>query len=302
MTNRNVRSSTGVLEMLAVRTRLLAALVAVLALGVTVLAAGPAADARRAWAPESTATIKPGVQMFTSGAQCTANFVFKDARGNVYVGYAAHCAGTGSSSETDGCKAGSLPLGTKVTFGTGGNLFRSGTTVGTGKLAYSSWISMQKLRTKDANRCAHNDFALVRVDAASVKNVNPTMPVHGGPTGLASPPLVARDKIFTVGNSSLRTGSASAKTGRVLNRTPGTPVLAYDIQTGSPGIPGDSGSGYLDARGRAAGVLSTINVGLSLTPVTNTMGNLVYELAWAQKYSGIKGLTLVNGTRAFSGR
>jgi hypothetical protein len=34
--------------------------------------------------------------------------------------------------------------------------------------------------------------------------------------------------------------------------------------------------------------------------VTNTMGNLVYELSWAQKYSGIVGLVLVNGTRGFT--
>ncbi|MCW2857693.1 MAG: hypothetical protein JWR52_3308 [Marmoricola sp.] len=55
----------------------------------------------------------------------------------------------------------------------------------------------------------------------------------------------------------------------------------------------------MDSFGRVAGVLSTINIGLSLTPVSNTMGNLGAELAWAQKYSGIRGLRLVRGTRAF---
>lgn len=286
--------------MLSVRKRLLVAVLGVLPVVAVLLPAGSTADAVAAWAPEATAKIKPGVQMYTAGAQCTANFVFKDAAGNVYVGYAAHCAGKGESSDTNGCTTQSLPLGTPVKFVSGGNFFSSGTTVGTGKLAYSSWASMQKLKTKDANRCAYNDFALVRVDKASVKNVNPTVPKFGGPTGLAAPPLVAKAPIYTVGNSSLRTGSASTKTGKVLSRVPGLPVLAYNIQTGSPGIPGDSGSGYMDGAGRAAGVLSTINIGLSLTPVTNTMGNLVYELAWAQKYSGISGLVLVRGTRGFS--
>jgi hypothetical protein len=285
--------------MSGVRTRVLA-----LALGAVtasaLVTAGPTADARTAWAPESSATIRPGVQMYTAGAQCTANFVFRDKAGNVYVGYAAHCAGKGSSEDTDGCTTPALPMGTPVQFVTGGNFFSSGRTVGTGKLAYSSWASMQKLRTKDANRCAYNDFALVRVDRASVKNVNPTVPVYGGPTGLAAPPLVAKAAIYTVGNSSLRTGKPSAKTGKILARVAGTPVLAYSMQTGSPGIPGDSGSGFMDASGRAAGVLSTINIGLSLNPVTNTMGNIVYELAWAQKYSGIAGLVLANGTRGFS--
>ena len=31
--------------------------------------------------------------------------------GNTYLGYAAHCAGTGSSTDTDGCTTKSLPLG-----------------------------------------------------------------------------------------------------------------------------------------------------------------------------------------------
>lgn len=284
----------------AVRKRLLVAALGVLPVVTVLLPANSTADARTTWAPEATATIKPGVQMYTAGGQCTANFVFKDKAGNVYVGYAAHCAGRGESSDTNGCTTPSLPLGTPVQFRTGGNFFSSGRAVGTGKLAYSSWASMQKLKTKDAARCGLNDFALVKVDKASVKNVNPTVPTFGGPVGLAAPPLNSRAPIFTVGNSSLRSGKASAKSGRVLNRVGGSLVLGYDIQTGSAGIPGDSGSGFLDASGRAAGVLSTINVGVSLTPVTNTMGNLVYELAWAQKYSGIKGLVLVNGTRGFS--
>ncbi|HEU0286020.1 MAG TPA: hypothetical protein VFR22_03180, partial [Nocardioidaceae bacterium] len=60
------------------------------------------ASAAPAWAPAATAAIHPGVQMYTSGAQCTGNFVFTDATGTVYVGYAAHCAGTGGATETDG--------------------------------------------------------------------------------------------------------------------------------------------------------------------------------------------------------
>ncbi|RZI78948.1 MAG: hypothetical protein EOO67_21085, partial [Microbacterium sp.] len=281
--------------MLGVRKRLLVAALGVLPVVAVLAPVGTTAEAVTTWAPESTATIKPGVQMYTAGAQCTANFVFKDAAGNVYVGYAAHCAGRGDSSDTNGCTTKSLPLGTPVSFVTGGNFFSSGRKVGTGRLAYSSWASMQKLGTRDPNRCRLNDFALVRVDRASVKNVNPTVPVFGGPVGLAAPPLSAGAKIYTVGNSSLRTGTPAKKTGRVLNRVGSGLVLGYDIQTGNPGIPGDSGSGFMDASGRAAGVLSTINVGLSLTPVTNTMGNIVYELAWAQKYSGIKGLVLAKG-------
>ena len=58
------------------------------------IAAGPAAAAPT-WAPAATATIHPGVQLVTDGAQCTANFVFADAT-DVYLGQAAHCSGTGA--------------------------------------------------------------------------------------------------------------------------------------------------------------------------------------------------------------
>ncbi|RNL66219.1 hypothetical protein EFK50_00925 [Nocardioides marmoriginsengisoli] len=280
----------------ALPKRLLAVLLGLVTAAV-VLVPAASTQAARAWAPESTAVIKPGVQMLTAGAQCTANFVFRDAAGNVYVGYAAHCAGKGKSDDVNGCTTPSLPMGTAVQFVTGGNFFRPGKVVGTGRLAYSSWASMQKLRTKDANRCALNDFALVRVDRASVAKVNPTMPVWGGPSRIVSGTLATGSAIYTVGNSSMRTGKAVAKTGKILGSAGGG--LGYHIRTGNPGIPGDSGSGFLDAQGRAAGVLSTLNIGISLMPVTNTMGNLGAELAWAQRYAGIKGLVLVPGTRPF---
>lgn len=284
--------------MSAAPARLLTALIGTVALIAAVAAPGTTADAASTWASESKATIKPGVQMLTNGAQCTANFVFKDSAGRVYVGYAAHCAATGSSSDTNGCTTPTLPLGTKVQFGTGGNLLSSGKIVGTGTLAYSSWRTMQKRGTKDLARCSYNDFALVRVDAASVSKVNPTVPVWGGPNAIASTPLKAGAAIYTVGNSSLRTGTAAAKTGSVMSVVGGG--LAYNIKTGNPGIPGDSGSGFMDGRGRAAGVLSTLSVGLGLTPVSNTMGDLYRELNYAKLYGGISTLYLAKGTRPFS--
>src|SRR5918999_5193688 len=91
-------------------------------------------EAAPSWAPADSATIHPGVQMYTEGAQCTANFVHTDGAGNVYVGYAAHCAGTGQATDTNGCDADSLPLGTKVDFVEGGSLASDGEVVGTGRL------------------------------------------------------------------------------------------------------------------------------------------------------------------------
>ena len=124
--------------------------------------------------------ITPGVQMFTKGAQCTANFVFTDRADRMYVGYAAHCAGKGEATDTNGCATDSQPLGTKVRFAEGATLATSGTTLGRGTLVYSSWEAMRSVGTSEQNACAANDFALVRVKAKHAGRVNPTVPFFGG--------------------------------------------------------------------------------------------------------------------------
>src|SRR5262245_3519156 len=127
----------------------LAVLASVL-LGAAAVTTAPAQAAPQ-WAPAATAKIHPGTMMYPQGAQCTANFVFTDGAGDVYVGYAAHCAGLGEATDTNGCQAESLPLGTPVTFNEGGSLVSEGTVVGNGGLVYSSWLKMHELGTTDAN-------------------------------------------------------------------------------------------------------------------------------------------------------
>ena len=249
----------------------------------TATAAPPAGG----WAPAATATIHPGVMMYTDGAQCTANFVY--TRGtDVLLGYAAHCAGTGAATETDGCLAASLPLGTPVEIdGASQN----------GTLVYSSWLTMQAGGETDANTCAYNDIALVKIAAADVGKVNPSIPHWGGPTGLNTTgnPLLSR--LYTYGNSSLRLGitQLSPKTGFSLGTSGGG--WTHPAYTVTPGIPGDSGSAMLDASGRASGVLSTL--GLAPLPASNNFGDLSHELAYANSH-GFSGVTLENGTEAFN--
>lgn len=260
------------------------------------------ASAAPTWAPADSAAITPGVQMYTQGAQCTANFVFTDASGGVYVGYAAHCAGLGEATDTDGCDTDSLPLGTPVTFNDGGSLVSEGTLVGRGTLVYSSWLAMQEAGTTDANACAYNDFALVKVDAADVAKVNPTVPFWGGPVGVDTDGTVAGDRVYSYGNSSLRGGLSflSPKTGVSLGDNAADGGWSHPLYTLTPGVPGDSGSAFLSADGRAIGTLSTL--GLAPLPLSNNIGDLARELAFAQQHSGIAGLELALGTEPFSSR
>jgi hypothetical protein len=253
-----------------------------------------------AWAPADTATITPGVMMYTDGAQCTANFVYTDSAANVYVGYAAHCAGLGEATDTNGCAAKSLPLGTEVTFNEGGSLLSEGTVLGKGKLAYSSWQTMQKLGTKDENTCAYNDLALVKVNAADAGKVNPTVPIWGGPTGIDTDGTAAGDKVYSYGNSSLRADLdlLSPKIGLSLGDDVNGTRWSHPLYNLTPGIPGDSGSGFLNAEGKAVGTLSTL--GLAPLAGSNNIGDMDLELKYAQANSGISGLRLVEGTEPFS--
>src|SRR4051794_14450367 len=130
--------------------------------GLTLLGSG-SASAAITWAPAGTATIHPGVQVFTNGAQCTANFIYTDGT-TVYIGQAAHCSGTGGNTETNGCTSGSLPLGTQVQV-TGASQ--------PGVMVYNSWLTMQGLHEADANTCQFNDLALIRLSSADSSKVNP---------------------------------------------------------------------------------------------------------------------------------
>lgn len=263
---------------------------------------GPAsAVATTAWAPAATAKITPGVQTNTAGSgQCTANFVLTDAAGSVYLGQAAHCSGLGEATDTNGCDAGALPLGTRVTFNRQGSLLSAGTQVGAGTLAYSSWNTMQARGETDANTCAYNDFALVKVDAADVAHVNPSIPFWGGPVGINTTGTAAGDRVYSFGNSGLRFGveQLSPKTGISLGQDAADGGWTHPLYTVTPGVPGDSGSAFLDADGAAVGTLSTL--GLAPLPLSNNIGDFAHELAYAQQHSGISGLQLALGTEPFS--
>jgi hypothetical protein len=265
------------------RKALTALLVAV---AISVLLIAPSVAS--AWAPADQATVHPGVQVFTQGAQCTANFVYQDSS-NVYLGQAAHCSGTGAATDTNGCDSGSLPIGTPVDV-TGASH--------PGTLVYNSWLTMQSKGETDADTCAFNDLALIKLDPADVANVNPSVPSLGGPTGVGAWGGTG-STVYTYGNSELRGGIAalSPKQGIVVQATPSG--WSHDVYTVTPGIPGDSGSGFMNANGGAIGVLSTVQ--LAPLAASNGVGNLAMELAYMRANdSSFSGVNLVPGTEPFN--
>jgi hypothetical protein len=266
-----------------VRRKTLIALIA----GGAIAGLGALPAAASAWAPASSATIHPGVQVFTNGAQCTSNFVFSDGS-NVYLGQAAHCSSTGGQTSTNGCQTDSLPLGTPVQVTGASN---------PGTLVYNSWLTEHANGEADADTCAYNDLALIKIDPADVGTVNPSVPGFGGPTGVGAAGGLG-STVYTYGNSELRGGvtKLSPKQGVVVQNAPSG--WSHDLYTVTPGIPGDSGSGFMNGSGQAIGILSVLE--LAPLPAANGAGDLAKEIAYMHANSTFSGVNLVPGTQPFN--
>lgn len=265
-------------------TRIPRRLAGTAALGLA-LAAGFAGAAP---ATAADGAIHPGVMTLTAGAQCTANFVFTSSAGT-FIGQAAHCSGTGGATETNGCDAGSLPLGTKVEV--------DGATQ-PGTLVYNSWLAMQAANETDLNTCQYNDFALIKIDPADVASVSPEIPVLGGPTGIDRDGVGTGEEVFSYGNSSLRLGIEQLSPKQGLSLGTDSEGWNHPVYTLTPGIPGDSGSAFVNSEGQALGILST----LALAPLagSNGVSDLAKSLDYANAKGGLGTITLSQGG-AFDG-
>lgn len=257
---------------------------------------GAVAAAEAEWAPAASAKVHPGVVARTGNLACTSNFLFTEDSGALYLGMAALCArADAKAAQTDdgtgrrGCTSPSQPLGTPVELvGTG--------VVGT--LAYSSWLTMQKVGEKLRSTCNHNNFALVKLPTSARKLVNPSLPILGGPVGLAQKRTRPGEEVVGYGAGPFRLGGTalSPMRGYVVGYT--FEAWANLVYTVTPGLPGDSGSGYLDRNGRAMGSLA--NLALD-PPGSNTVTDLGMVLDYARERGGLAGLRLIPGTEPFRG-
>lgn len=284
------------------RTRSLLHTLLVAALAATALAATPALPDQGAefepdpdrWAPADEATIFPSTYTVTNGAGCTSNFIFEQFREvdeeiirDVFIGFAAHCAGLGGNTDTNGCLTGSEPIGTEVEV--------DGATQ-PGTLAYSSWGTMIEVgEPTDSAACSFNDFALVKLHPDDHDKVNPSMPFFGGPHGIGGDSALG-DDLYTVGNSGLRFGISEL--GPKYEYSTGMTGDGWIHRTYavSPGIPGDSGSGHMQADGAAMGVTSTL--GLLPFPGSNGIVDLATALDYLHDNTDLD-IQLADGTEAF---
>ncbi|WP_224392018.1 serine protease [Pseudonocardia sp. ICBG1293] len=283
---------------------LTAALTAPVAAG-TAVAAQPDPQAQ-------AGAIGPGVQVatpVTGGAElCTANFLYTPAAGQdgrrdepggrgaehqsapsgaLYLGAAAHCmAGEDAMSSVDGCREPVMPEGIEV-----GIRGRDGRNY-TGRVAYNSWAVMQDRGETDPQLCLYNDLSLIELSPAAAAVADPTVPGFGGPTGLDTDGTEQGEKVYSFQPNQLV--ATPYKQGLSLGQPEGP--RTHVVLTTPPGVPGDSGSGYLDARGRAFGLLSS----LMLPTNTNGVTDIARALAYAERYGEVGALEVVPGRVPFS--
>ena len=265
----------------------------------TLAIAAPAA-AEPTWAPADSAPVHPGVQTVTDGGQCTANFVFFDG------------------SEQRLHRPG-RPLLRAPAAATEHQRLRHGLAAARharrGRRRQQAGHARLQLVAGDAGRRArptrtpatYNDLALVKLDPADYGKVNPSIPFWGGPTGITDT-VAQGEKVLSYGNSSLRLGitQLSPKEGLSLGQTGGG--WSHEVYTVSPGIPGDSGSAFINRDGKAFGVLSTLQIAPKVG--ANGVGDLSRELAYAnangarraarQRHRGLHGPAAARSTAARS--
>jgi hypothetical protein len=158
---------------------------------------------------------------------------------------------------------------------------------------------MQAAGETDPDTCAYNDFALVRLDPADHSRVNPSIPFFGGPTGIDPDDTTVGEQVYSYGNSSLRLGltQLSPKRGISLGTTAG---WSHTVYTLTPGVPGDSGSAFVDAQGEAIGVLVTLAI--APLPASNGVSDMADLLDYMHSHSPFGAVQLVPGTEPFAAR
>jgi hypothetical protein len=211
--------------------------------------------------------------------------VFSDG-GTVYLGTAAHCmAGAEATSSVDGCKEPVMDDGTRI-----GIRGRDGKDY-SGTLAYNSWATMQAKGESDPALCTENDLALVALAPEDVAKTSPTVPGLGGPTALDTDGTADGERVYSYQPNQVVV--APNKQGVSLGQPdPWTHVVA----TVPPGVPGDSGSGYMDGQGHAFGSLSS----LMAPTTTNGVADIAQALAYAADKGSMGDVSLVAGDRPFS--
>jgi hypothetical protein len=258
------------------------AISAALAAGTLGVALTGAATANAAtsvrWASAAKASVHPGVQVTIAGVKCVAGFVMTDGR-RVFVTVPGSCAGVDDGKPTNGCTAAQVPYGLKVAVA--GARYK-------GRIAYSSYTQMQLRGTKSANKCANNALVLIRLDDRDIKRTNPSVPVAGGPTGVATTAPAQGDTLTAYVNDAPTQAMAVQNSGA---------DWAHSVEPSSAVDATQLGAPVLNANGKAVGMV-TLLAQIQGGPVT--VSDLAKEIAFLHTVRAFRSVQLAHGTLRFT--
>jgi hypothetical protein len=263
---------------LSARAIVAAGAAAALALGALSSASGAGAATTVRWAPASTATVHPGVLVTIAGVKCVAGFIMTDGH-RVFVAVPGSCAGVDDGQATDGCTAAQVPYGLNVSVQ--GARYK-------GLIVYSSYTEMQLRGTKAVNKCANNALVLIRLNDRDIRRTNPSIPVIGGPTGVATAAPAQGDQLTSYVDSAPAQALAMSTTGA---------GWAHSVEVSAPVDPTQLGAPVLTGTGRAVGMITLVP---RLQGGPATASDLAREIAFLQTVRGFGTVHLARGTRKFS--
>ena len=218
--------------------------------------------------PERASGIRPGSQMFITfpdgtTAGCTANFVWRDSIGDLYIGAAGHCFLPGDKNASENARRDAesdedvydvsrldVSVCADCTVGGATGLTFTGTTIELGDVAYA------RQNLPDGSEVGH-DFGLVRIPSSAEDAVDPSLPQFGGPSGVSEGAVpaglpvnqygagVANGEVFpTMGSNGVSEGGLGTEESwfAAIRASPGdsgSPLQATEAGTGVEG--GDAG-------------------------------------------------------------
>jgi hypothetical protein len=232
-----------------------------------------------AWAPAAKAKVHPGVVVTMADVKCVAGYVLTDGK-RVFLAVPASCSGVSDGQPTDGCKEAQVPAGVPAKIQ--GARYK-------GTLVYSSFTRMQLTGETHDNKCANNALSLVRLDRRDIKRTNPSVPMVGGPTGVAKAQPAAPDLLTVL------LGAAPTKA-QALSTTSGgwahTMMVDGEVNNLNVGCP------VLTDRGRALGMVSIVPK--QGAPGQTSVGDLRLELRALRNTPGFAHVHLAKGTVPYS--
>jgi hypothetical protein len=246
--------------------------------GTAVGSAGATSTATIDWAPAGRARIHPGVRVEIADVVCRAGFVLTDGR-RVFLALPASCTGVSGGAVTDGCSESQVPYTLPATIQ--GARYR-------GRFVYSSFIKMQLNGATNRTRCIYNSLSLVKLDRRDVKRTNPSVPVVGGPTGVARTAPSLSDAL-TVLLTSPTTAQATNTTNRGWAHKMIVDGQVDHLAVGSP---------VLTESGKALGLVTYIPP--QGGPGETQVSDFYRVLESLRNTKGFHHVHLARGTRAFT--